>query len=184
MTKNLAFSLMRHNVRVNQVNPGWMDTEAEDAVQRRFHGATDGWLERAEAGQPMGRLIKPHEVAKVVLLPVRRVGDDDRHHHRLRPIRPRRRRRAQAVSPGDPTMTVRIGVLGVGRIGKMHAELIARQVPGAVVAMVHDINGEAAAAVGATNSACRTPPTRRACSASATSTPWRSAPAPTPTCRC
>ena len=27
-------------------------------------------------------------------------------------------------------MTVRIGVLGVGRIGKMHAELVASQVPG------------------------------------------------------
>lgn len=66
MTKNLAFSLMRHNVRVNQISPGWMDTDAEDAVQRKFHGATDGWLEAAEAGQPMGRLIKPQEVAKVV----------------------------------------------------------------------------------------------------------------------
>ena len=66
MTKNLAYSLMRHKIRVNQVSPGWMDTEAEDAVQRRFHGATDGWLERAEADQPTGRLIKPQEVAKVV----------------------------------------------------------------------------------------------------------------------
>jgi NAD(P)-dependent dehydrogenase (short-subunit alcohol dehydrogenase family) len=66
MTKNLAFSLMRHDIRVNQINPGWMDTESEDAVQRKFHGATDGWLERAEADQPMGRLIKPPEVAKAV----------------------------------------------------------------------------------------------------------------------
>ena len=66
MTRNLAYSLMRHKIRVNQVSPGWMDTESEDAVQRKFHGATDGWLERAEADQPMGRLIKPPEVAKVV----------------------------------------------------------------------------------------------------------------------
>ncbi|MGZ4703090.1 MAG: inositol 2-dehydrogenase [Ilumatobacteraceae bacterium] len=44
-------------------------------------------------------------------------------------------------------MTLRIGVLGVGRIGKMHAELVARQVPGASLAMVQDINAEAAAAV-------------------------------------
>ncbi|HEY5860440.1 MAG TPA: SDR family oxidoreductase, partial [Actinomycetota bacterium] len=66
MTKNAAYSLMRHHIRVNQVNPGWMDTEAEDAVQRRFHGATDGWLEAAEAEQPFGRLIKPPEVAKVI----------------------------------------------------------------------------------------------------------------------
>ncbi len=46
-------------------------------------------------------------------------------------------------------MTLRIGVLGVGRIGKMHAELIARQVPGAALAMVQDINGEAVTAVAA-----------------------------------
>jgi myo-inositol 2-dehydrogenase/D-chiro-inositol 1-dehydrogenase len=40
-------------------------------------------------------------------------------------------------------------VLGVGRIGRMHAQLLARQVPGASLAMVQDINGDAAAAVGA-----------------------------------
>jgi myo-inositol 2-dehydrogenase/D-chiro-inositol 1-dehydrogenase len=45
-------------------------------------------------------------------------------------------------------MTLRIGVLGVGRIGKMHAELVARQVPGATLAMVQDINAAAASAVG------------------------------------
>jgi len=67
LTKTAAFSLMRHRVRVNQVNPGWMDTEAEDAVQRRFHGAQDGWLEAAEADQPMGRLIKPPEVARSIV---------------------------------------------------------------------------------------------------------------------
>jgi NAD(P)-dependent dehydrogenase (short-subunit alcohol dehydrogenase family) len=66
LTKNAAYSLMRHGIRVNQINPGWMDTEAEDAVQRKYHGATDGWLERAEADQPYGRLIKPAEVAKVI----------------------------------------------------------------------------------------------------------------------
>ena len=66
MTKNVAYSLMRHKIRVNQVNPGWMDTESEDAVQRKYHGESDGWLERAEPGQPTGRLIKPHEVATVI----------------------------------------------------------------------------------------------------------------------
>ena len=66
MTKNAAFALMRHGIRVNQVNPGWMDTESEDAIQRKFHGATDGWLETAEAGQPMGRLVKPDEVARTM----------------------------------------------------------------------------------------------------------------------
>ena len=45
-------------------------------------------------------------------------------------------------------MTLRTAVLGVGRIGKMHAELLARQVPGASLAMVQDISADAAAAVG------------------------------------
>jgi len=66
MTKSAAFSLMRYGIRVNQINPGWMDTESEDLVQRRWHDATDGWLERAEATQPFGRLIKPPELARVI----------------------------------------------------------------------------------------------------------------------
>jgi NAD(P)-dependent dehydrogenase (short-subunit alcohol dehydrogenase family) len=66
LTKASAYSLMRHNIRVNQVNPGWMDTASEDAIQRKYHGATDGWLEAAEAGQPTGRLIKPPEVARAI----------------------------------------------------------------------------------------------------------------------
>ncbi len=65
-TRNLAFTLMRHRVRVNMLNPGWMDTPAEDVIQRRFEGATDGWLERAEAQQPMGKLIKPNEIAHTI----------------------------------------------------------------------------------------------------------------------
>ena len=37
------------------------------------------------------------------------------------------------------TATLRIGVIGVGRIGRMHAELLARRVPGAAVTRVHDV---------------------------------------------
>lgn len=66
LTRNCAFSLMRDGIRVNLVNPGWMDTPAEDAVQRHWHGATDGWLDVAERGQPFGRLIKPTELAKTI----------------------------------------------------------------------------------------------------------------------
>jgi NAD(P)-dependent dehydrogenase (short-subunit alcohol dehydrogenase family) len=62
MTKTTAFQLMRDGVRVIQVNPGWMDTPGEDAIQREYHGAKDGWLERAEASRPFGRLIKPAEL--------------------------------------------------------------------------------------------------------------------------
>jgi myo-inositol 2-dehydrogenase / D-chiro-inositol 1-dehydrogenase len=44
---------------------------------------------------------------------------------------------------------VRVGVLGTGRIGRMHAELIDRRVPGLALAAVFDANAEASRAVGA-----------------------------------
>ena len=66
MTKHLAFALMPHRIRVNQVNPGWMDTESEDRTQRVYDGAPDNWLEIAEASRPWGRLVKPWEVANAV----------------------------------------------------------------------------------------------------------------------
>jgi len=66
MTRNVAFALMRDRIRVNLLNPGWMDTPAEDETQRRWHGATDGWRKRASAQQPLGRLIDPAEVARTI----------------------------------------------------------------------------------------------------------------------
>jgi myo-inositol 2-dehydrogenase/D-chiro-inositol 1-dehydrogenase len=42
------------------------------------------------------------------------------------------------------TGTLRIGVIGVGRIGRMHAALLHREIPGASVAGVHDANDESA----------------------------------------
>jgi myo-inositol 2-dehydrogenase/D-chiro-inositol 1-dehydrogenase len=44
---------------------------------------------------------------------------------------------------------VRIGVIGVGRIGRMHAELLARRVDGAALAAVSDLHAQTAAAVAA-----------------------------------
>lgn len=63
ITRNAAQALRGHRIRVNGINCGWMDTPGEDATQRRFHGAGDGWLEAAEARQPMGMLVKPTHVA-------------------------------------------------------------------------------------------------------------------------
>ncbi len=66
LTRNLAHQLMWWGIRVNLLCPGWMNTPAEDIVQRRFHGATDGWLERAAATLPFGRLIEPVEIARTI----------------------------------------------------------------------------------------------------------------------
>lgn len=66
LTKSLAYQLMRDHVRVNQVNPGWMDTPGEDVIQRKYHDGGDDWLARAEAARPFGRLIKPAELARTL----------------------------------------------------------------------------------------------------------------------
>jgi NAD(P)-dependent dehydrogenase (short-subunit alcohol dehydrogenase family) len=66
LTKNVAYSVAWDGIRVNCINPGWMDTPGEDAIQRRFH--TDGrdWLDDAEAAMPSGHLIKIDEVAAAI----------------------------------------------------------------------------------------------------------------------
>jgi NAD(P)-dependent dehydrogenase (short-subunit alcohol dehydrogenase family) len=66
LTKNVAYSLMRDRIRVNGLNIGWMSTPGEDAIQKRAHGAADGWLDEAKAKQPFGRLLEPAEVAKAI----------------------------------------------------------------------------------------------------------------------
>ncbi|MEQ4309620.1 SDR family oxidoreductase [Pseudomonas syringae] len=66
LTKNIAFSALRNRIRVNGLNIGWMDTPHEDDIQRRYHGAQDGWLVDAERAQPFGRLLKPEEVGQSV----------------------------------------------------------------------------------------------------------------------
>lgn len=66
ITRNAAFSLMRHRIRVNLVQPGWMNTEGEHDIQKRFHDADDDWLATASATQPFGRLIDPDEVARTI----------------------------------------------------------------------------------------------------------------------
>lgn len=68
VTKNAAQALRRHHIRVNGINCGWMDTPGEDAVQRKYHGAGDGWLQEAEAAQPMGSLVKTPDVARLAAL--------------------------------------------------------------------------------------------------------------------
>jgi NAD(P)-dependent dehydrogenase (short-subunit alcohol dehydrogenase family) len=65
LTRNVAQSVLKHCIRVNGLNLGWMDSPGEDVVQKRFHGAGADWLAQAEKGQPFGRLVKPAEVAEV-----------------------------------------------------------------------------------------------------------------------
>ena len=66
LSRNVAYSVMWDRIRVNHVNPGWMDTPGEDVIQRRFHSGGKDWLEEAEARRPFGRLIKPDELAATI----------------------------------------------------------------------------------------------------------------------
>jgi len=66
MTRNLAFALLEHRIRVNQVNPGWMETESEHRTQVEQDGAPEDWLQQANQQRPLGRLVQPWEVANAI----------------------------------------------------------------------------------------------------------------------
>lgn len=66
LTRNVANAYRAQRIRCNGVLPGWMDTPGEDIVQKTNHGAADDWLEKAEASQPMGQLVKPAQLAGLI----------------------------------------------------------------------------------------------------------------------
>jgi NAD(P)-dependent dehydrogenase (short-subunit alcohol dehydrogenase family) len=66
MTKNAAHALLADGIRVNLLNPGWMDTPGEDATQRRWHGAQDGWQVAGGAKRASGRLMTADELARAI----------------------------------------------------------------------------------------------------------------------
>lgn len=66
LTKNLAHALLRDRIRVNGILMGWMNTPAEDAVQRA-EGAGEDWLEKAGKSRPFGRIIRPEEIARLAV---------------------------------------------------------------------------------------------------------------------
>jgi NAD(P)-dependent dehydrogenase (short-subunit alcohol dehydrogenase family) len=67
LTRNAAHAHRWDRVRINGVNIGWTETEGEDATQREFHGADDGWRERAAATLPMGKLGQADEIAEFIV---------------------------------------------------------------------------------------------------------------------
>ncbi len=63
LTRNVAMAYRKRHIRCNAILPGWMDTPGEDAVQKKWHGASDDWLQKEEASQPFGQLVKPAQLA-------------------------------------------------------------------------------------------------------------------------
>ena len=66
LTKNVANAFAAKRIRCNGILSGWMDTPGENVTQQTFHGVGDDWLQKAEAGQPMGQLVKPDQLAGLV----------------------------------------------------------------------------------------------------------------------
>jgi NAD(P)-dependent dehydrogenase (short-subunit alcohol dehydrogenase family) len=68
MTRNLGDTLMREDgVRVNQVNPGWVLTEAEEK-RKRGEGFPDNWCaDLPKVYAPAGRILAPQEIATAVV---------------------------------------------------------------------------------------------------------------------
>ncbi|MDH6212779.1 SDR family oxidoreductase [Streptomyces pseudovenezuelae] len=67
LTRNAAHAHRWDRIRINDLNIGWTATEGEDATQKAFHGAEDGWREEAAAKLPMGKLGQPDEIADFVV---------------------------------------------------------------------------------------------------------------------
>lgn len=66
LTRNSGFALMRNRIRVNQLDIGWMNSDGERALQASEQG-DPGFIDRAAATLPFGRLLEPEEVAKAVV---------------------------------------------------------------------------------------------------------------------
>ena len=65
LTRNAGHQLQPDRIRVNGLNIGWTATEGEHGVQTAT-GRPDGWLAAADAGSPLGRLLRPDDIAPMV----------------------------------------------------------------------------------------------------------------------
>merc|ERR1711939_464069 len=66
MTKHAAWAMRGAHIRVNYIAVGWMFTPAEDAMMQS-EGMPDDWIVEADQGHPYGRLLRPHDVSKLVI---------------------------------------------------------------------------------------------------------------------
>jgi NAD(P)-dependent dehydrogenase (short-subunit alcohol dehydrogenase family) len=65
LTRNAGYSLQPDRIRVNGLNIGWTATEGEHGVQTAT-GQPAGWLAEADASRPLGRLLRPDDIAPMV----------------------------------------------------------------------------------------------------------------------
>ena len=65
LTRSAGYQLQPDRIRVNGLNIGWTATEGEHAVQTGT-GEPEDWLAAADAGAPLGRLLRPDDIAPMV----------------------------------------------------------------------------------------------------------------------
>lgn len=65
LTRNVAVSVLKHRIRVNALNIGWMQSDQEMALHAT-QGHDEYWFSDRAKSLPFGRLIQPEEVAKVI----------------------------------------------------------------------------------------------------------------------
>lgn len=66
LTRNVAYSVLNHRIRVNGLTIGHMNTPGEDRIMKTYHGAQEGWLGEAEKAKPFGRLLEVDEVSRAI----------------------------------------------------------------------------------------------------------------------
>ncbi|MCC7495021.1 MAG: SDR family oxidoreductase [Fimbriimonadaceae bacterium] len=66
LLRQMAVEYLSDRIRVNLVNPGWVDTPGErELLARLGHG--DDVLDKAAAANPFGRLLAPDDIAHLVV---------------------------------------------------------------------------------------------------------------------
>lgn len=66
LTRNSGFALMRNQIRVNQLDIGWMNSDHERKLQAEESGDPT-FIDKEAAKMPFKRLLEPAEVARAVL---------------------------------------------------------------------------------------------------------------------
>ncbi len=67
LTKNAANAHLHDRIRVNGINLGWVQTEAEHRMQAQILGQPNDWAERAGRSLPLGRLLEAEEAARLTV---------------------------------------------------------------------------------------------------------------------
>lgn len=67
LTRNAANAHLADRIRVNGINLGWVNTEAEHHMQADILGKGENWADEASRHLPLKRLLEPEEAARHIL---------------------------------------------------------------------------------------------------------------------